>query len=307
VSINDQIRQEKAIPPRFSRLRGYLLVGLLMAGGPAMAGDPSASTQSKPANPWTMCAKATNLIERQEGIPRQLLRAISKIESGRLHPRKKIVMAWPWTVMAEGRGRYLANKEEAIAEVEALLDRGVSNIDVGCMQINLRYHPQAFRDLDEAFDPIANVGYSATFLKSLVAEHRTWSKAVAHYHSANPERYLTYRAKVKQAWRAERMKYLAALEQATVAAQVEQASADSSRSASRPVAIAAYAGDAVSNRALPHHPPVSRISPATPVLFAGTRFAHAGPLPAHSRSNQANFRSEPAFSRAGPVESGDGV
>jgi Transglycosylase SLT domain len=174
----------------------------------------AAAEESAPAgkpSPWSLCAKATNLIERQEGIPRQLLRAISKVESGRFHKKKQVVMAWPWTVMAEGRGRYLPTKAAAIAEVEGLKARGVRNIDVGCMQVNLYYHPNAFADLNQAFDPVANVAYAGSYLKALRAEQGSWAKAVAHYHSANPGRYKQYRMKVHLAWRQERTKYLAAL------------------------------------------------------------------------------------------------
>ena len=149
----------------------------LMAPLPALASQEQA--QGKTASPWTFCARATNLIERQEGVPRQLLRAISKVESGRLHQKKRIVMAWPWTVMAEGRGRYLPTKAAAIAEVEGLKARGIRNIDVGCMQVNLHYHPHAFANLNQAFDPIANVGYAASYLKSLKSEEGSWAKAVA--------------------------------------------------------------------------------------------------------------------------------
>ena len=178
---------------------------------PIAAAANQEPTVVKKTSPWTLCAKATNLIERQEGIPRQLLRAISKIESGRFHQKKQVVMAWPWTVMAEGRGRYLPSKSAAIAEVEGLKARGVKNIDVGCMQVNLYYHPNAFADLNQAFDPVANVAYAASYLKALAAEQGSWAKAVAHYHSANPGRYRQYRAKVHQAWRQEREKYLLAL------------------------------------------------------------------------------------------------
>lgn len=178
---------------------------------PMAAAATQEQTPVKKPSPWTLCAKATNLIERQEGIPRQLLRAISKIESGRFHQKKQVVMAWPWTVMAEGRGRYLPTKSAAIAEVEGLKARGVRNIDVGCMQVNLHYHPDAFADLNQAFDPVANVAYAASFLKALAAQQGSWAKAVAHYHSANPDRYKQYRAKVHKTWRQEREKYLVAL------------------------------------------------------------------------------------------------
>jgi len=168
---------------------------------------------AKAQNPWTVCAKATNRVERQEGIPRQLLRAISKAESGRLHAGKQLVMAWPWTVMAEGRGRYLETKAEAIAEVEGLWARGVKNIDVGCMQVNLQHHPDAFASLEDAFDPLTNVTYAASFLKSLAAEQGSWAKAAAYYHSQDPARYRGYRSKVREIWAQEREKYLLALDQ----------------------------------------------------------------------------------------------
>src|SRR5262245_46977187 len=60
---------------------------LLPLGAAAAAAEQPPVT--KPS-PWTLCAKATNLIERQEGIPRQLLRAISKVESGRFHAKKQV-------------------------------------------------------------------------------------------------------------------------------------------------------------------------------------------------------------------------
>ncbi|HTO85893.1 MAG TPA: transglycosylase SLT domain-containing protein [Methylomirabilota bacterium] len=185
-----------------------LLLGL--ATRIAIAADDDADLGD---NPWTMCAKATNRIERQEGIPRQLLRAISKMESGRWHAGKQLLMAWPWTIMAEGQGRYLPTKEAAVAEVQALQSRGVRNIDVGCMQVNLYYHPDAFASLEDAFDPLTNVTYAASYLKSLAAENGSWAKAVAYYHSENPERYLAYRSKVREIWAQEHEKYLVALDQ----------------------------------------------------------------------------------------------
>src|SRR5262245_35394890 len=77
---------------------GGLVLATLALYWPATAHDANQAQDLKP-NPWSLCAKATNLIERQEGIPRQLLRAISKVESGRFHKKKQLVMAWPWTVM----------------------------------------------------------------------------------------------------------------------------------------------------------------------------------------------------------------
>lgn len=265
---------------------------MVLAGpGSAMADTGNAASMSP--NPWTMCAKATNRVERDEDIPRQLLRAISKAESGRFHKGKQVVMAWPWTVMAEGRGRYLETKDEAIAEVESLRARGVKNIDVGCMQVNLQYHPRAFASLDDAFDPLTNVTYAASFLKTLAAEQGSWAKAAAYYHSQNPARYRTYRAKIREIWTAEREKYLLALDQL----RAEQTAALSLASLIRvdaplPLAVAALPSPAATTP-----PPL----PRGPVLLRGAAAAPPAwqqPAAAHPARPAAGML---IFNRAGPV------
>jgi phytoene dehydrogenase-like protein len=78
--------------------------------------------------------------------------------------------------------------------------RGVRSIDVGCMQVNLYHHPQAFADLEQAFDPLANARYAGLFLRRLHAARQSWDLAAANYHSGNPERAEAYRLKVIAAW-----------------------------------------------------------------------------------------------------------
>ncbi len=148
-----------------------------------------------------ICAAVISEVEPQWRIPDKLLYAISVVETGRWDTETEQNFAWPWTVTAEGKGRYFATKETAIRAVEQLQMRGVSNIDVGCMQVNLRYHPGAFADLKEAFDPEINVAYAAAFLSELRIERKSWTQAVKHYHSSTPELQALYRTKVFSAWR----------------------------------------------------------------------------------------------------------
>ncbi|MCC7045307.1 MAG: lytic transglycosylase domain-containing protein [Alphaproteobacteria bacterium] len=153
------------------------------------------------------CRIAIDRIEREANIPAQLMSAISMVESGRSDPDTGEKIAWPWTVNNAGDGRYFDTKAQAIAHVRELVRRGQLNIDVGCMQINLMYHPEAFIDLDEAFDPLANVAYAARYLKELRDAKHSWSLAVANYHSATPERGQIYRKKVFDAWTQARLEY----------------------------------------------------------------------------------------------------
>ncbi len=147
-----------------------------------------------------LCAAATARRERADAIPAHLLRAISLAETGRWDAAEGVNLAWPWTVTAEGEGRYFDTKADAMAEVKTLKARGIGNIDVGCMQINLRYHPNAFADLDKAFDPATNVAYAARYLKDLHASLGSWTRAAGAYHSKDPTRGRAYRSRVMRLW-----------------------------------------------------------------------------------------------------------
>ena len=121
------------------------------------------------------------------------------MESGRWDKTSQANVAWPWTVTAEGKGKFHPDRGAAIQAVEKLRHRGISNIDVDCMQINLAYHPIAFKSLLEAFDPELNVAYAASFLKELHMQKRSWQRAVRFYHSSDPKRQQRYGTKVYKA------------------------------------------------------------------------------------------------------------
>ena len=147
-------------------------------------------------HPGDLCQRAIAGSTPTVRPPANLLSAIGRVESGRLDPRDGNVKAWPWSINAEGRGYAFKTKAEAIAAVQELQGRKVASVDVGCMQVNLMYHPSAFASLDEAFDPAVNVRYAAKFLGELYAETKDWNLAAAFYHSKTPDRALSYQQKV---------------------------------------------------------------------------------------------------------------
>ena len=115
----------------------------------------------------TVCAEQAAARERAERIPPGLVHALALAESGRWSASDKSTRPWPWTVTSGRDSFYLPSKDAAIAKVEALQASGRTNIDVGCMQINLHYHPDAFANLDEAFDPDTNVGLRDEVLEAV--------------------------------------------------------------------------------------------------------------------------------------------
>ena len=155
-------------------------------------------------------------IESRLSIPAQLLSAISLAESGRWDAVRRTTVSWPWAIYAEGRARYPSNKEAAIAEVKEIQSRGVRNIDVGCLQINLFYHPDAFENLEEAFDPVTNTTYAGELLLRLQNTHKSWSRAIAFYHSSTRKFAIPYMRRVKQLWLIEHRRQAAELRDARI-------------------------------------------------------------------------------------------
>ncbi|MFN8983679.1 MAG: lytic transglycosylase domain-containing protein [Alphaproteobacteria bacterium] len=166
----------------------------------------TATAQLIPARGFSeghLCRAAISEAERAANLPRGLLQAIGRVESGRRDPETGQFAPWPWTINAEGEGKFFPTREAAIAHVRQLQARGVRIIDVGCMQVNLHHHPNAFASLEQAFDPLTNARYAARFLTELNAGRADWRQAAGHYHSQTPERAGPYREKVLAAWEQE--------------------------------------------------------------------------------------------------------
>jgi ribosomal protein S16 len=174
------------------------------AAMPALPYFAAAGSMRMPADPAMrgseICLNEIAVAERRYSVPPKLLQAIAIGESGRWVPEQKRSYPWPWTVTNGGDGEYLPNKQAAIAHVRQLQARGETNIDVGCMQINLRAHPDAFASLEEAFDPRTNVGYAINLLNSLKQREGNWVSAVGFYHSATPSLKAKYSAKIASIW-----------------------------------------------------------------------------------------------------------
>jgi hypothetical protein len=175
----------------------WLLAALLLAlPNPGRAGP----VPLPPRAQGLLCRAAVAAAERNSGIPPHLLAAITRVESGRRDPVTGDWHPWPWTLDVEGEGAFYDTKTEAVAAVKAAQARGVRSIDVGCAQINLLHHPNAFASLDIALDPQANANYAAQFLKELYGQSGDWNKAAAAYHSATPDIGAEYQRKVLAAW-----------------------------------------------------------------------------------------------------------
>lgn len=89
----------------------------------------------------------------------------------------------PYAMNIDGRPSVNGSLAEGLAAFAAARRNGAKLIDVGCMQINYKYHGDKFGSVTEMFDPAHNIDYAARFLKELRAREGTWTLAVARYNA----------------------------------------------------------------------------------------------------------------------------
>jgi Transglycosylase SLT domain len=147
------------------------------------------------------CRAAAVASEQAVGLPRGLLLAIGQVESGRFNPATGRIDPWPWTTNSAGEGHYFASSQDAQTWVAAERGLGRTSIDVGCFQVNLEYHPDAFASMPDAFEPASNARYAAVLLNQLHDRTGDWPAAVALYHSADPAIGFPYSGRVLAAWK----------------------------------------------------------------------------------------------------------
>jgi len=167
-------------------MRWFLIMGLGVMLAQAARADVS-------------CTQAGNAAEVAGQLPANMLVSIGMVESGRADGLGRVA-PWPWTVNIDGAGHYFDNKADAVAFTRLAQSSGAGDIDVGCFQVSLNYHPDAFADLETAFDPTANAAYAAKYLNELKAQTGSWNTAIADYHSAVPDLGLPYQRRVLAAW-----------------------------------------------------------------------------------------------------------
>lgn len=166
------------------RLAVCAWLALAICASPATANDGSDD----------VCARWAAVAAAEFGVPERLMRAITQVETAR-----GARGAWPWAVNADGQGHWFGTPQEAITFVSRALADGVEQVDVGCFQLNLKWHGAAFASLDQMIEPAQNARYAARFLTHLHAEFGSWTQAAAAFHSRTPDLGRAYLRRVQAA------------------------------------------------------------------------------------------------------------
>ncbi len=146
----------------------------------------------------SICDAVSAAAARAQNMPSDALYAITLSETGRT--RGGAFRPWPWTVNMEGRGFWFDTREEAYAYVMERYNAGARSFDVGCFQINYKWHGMNFESIEAMFDPMVNATYAAQLLSGLNDEFGDWTKAAGAYHSRTEtyaSRYRTRYARIR--------------------------------------------------------------------------------------------------------------
>ena len=160
-------------------MRAHLAAGLVVI---------AASSGAARAEGSLACEREMARAAALHGVPLNVLYSVGLTETGR---RGELS---PFDMNIDGQPVHSTSLAEAMARFAEAKVRGAKFIDIGCMQINHRFHGAEFRSLSEMFDPARNVEYAANFLKALKAQEGSWTLAVARYNAGpgNPAAERTY-------------------------------------------------------------------------------------------------------------------
>lgn len=178
------------LPTLFRAIREQCVIVLLAS---LASVSPMATAVAASPDLSTVCDRAAVLAAAETGVPISVLKAISLIETGREWSGE--TRPWPWTVNMEGKGVWFETEDAALAYVDEHFKRGARSFDVGCFQINYKWHHEHFSSIEAMFDPANNARYAARFLLDLHAESGDWEEAAGAYHSRTPEYADRYRAR----------------------------------------------------------------------------------------------------------------
>lgn len=175
---------------RIALLFGWL-AGLLtgLHTGPALAALPSAEALHAAES----CEYAAMTVASEAGIPPEIMGALTLTETGRR--LGDAVRPWAWSVNAEGSGSWFNDPASALAFAEERVAMGRPNVDIGCFQINYRWHGENFPSVAAMFDPMTNARYAARFVRDLYQETGDWRAAAGAFHSRTPQNASKYLAR----------------------------------------------------------------------------------------------------------------
>lgn len=106
-------------------------------------------------------------IAHRHGLDPYVLYAVALTESARI--RNDLAHPWVWALNRDGKSLYPESSREALNHIRQQLRAGGSNIDIGLMQVNFRWHRHRVGKVEDLLDPVTNIELGAQILQEAIA------------------------------------------------------------------------------------------------------------------------------------------
>ncbi|OAI26274.1 transglycosylase SLT domain-containing protein [Methylomonas koyamae] len=106
-------------------------------------------------------------VARRHRIDPYILYAVALTES-RKNGAQNRVIPWPWAINNAGNAFIPGSQQEAEALLNQMLEQGKRNIDVGIMQVNLRWHGYRVAKAEQLLIPSTNLEIGASVLSEAI-------------------------------------------------------------------------------------------------------------------------------------------
>lgn len=161
-----------SIQPAIKHLWIGMIGGLCIISQPmeSMAADPI-QTNGNSQHTTTYNTKLQHTlwwqVARRHRIDPYILYAVALTES-RKNGEQNRVMPWPWAINNAGNAFIPNSQQEAEALLNQMLDQGKRNIDIGIMQVNLRWHGHRVAKPELLLIPSTNLEIGASVLSEAI-------------------------------------------------------------------------------------------------------------------------------------------
>ncbi len=152
---------------RIGMIGGFCIISQPMEsmadGAIQMSGSNQQSLVSKTALRNTLWGQ----VARRHGIDPYILYAVALTESRKNEGQNQIIPS-PWAINNAGNAFIPSSQREAEALLNQLMDQGKRNIDVGMMQVNLRWHGHRVAKPEQLLIPSTNLEIGASVLSEAI-------------------------------------------------------------------------------------------------------------------------------------------
>lgn len=127
---------------------------------------PDTQRSNTPAE-FSLSGTAWDSIARQHGLSPYLLYAVALKESAKYQANRRAVSPWPWALHGPHGATYADSREHAAELLRQKLEL-TPLVDIGMLQINVRWHGHRVQSPEDLLDPLTNLQVGATILAETI-------------------------------------------------------------------------------------------------------------------------------------------